>query len=64
MLRLQDLRTGACAWAFSVGALAATWPVHAAQNDFATVGPEGGSIYKVSFHPTLPDFAYALTTGG
>jgi photosystem II stability/assembly factor-like uncharacterized protein len=52
------------ALAISAVALSSTAPVGAGTNQFTLLGPEGGFIEQVRFHPTLPDVAYALTSGG
>lgn len=53
-----------CALAMSAVALCSAGPAGAGTNQFTLIGPEGGHIQQVQFHPTLPDVAYAITNGG
>ncbi|HJY42742.1 MAG TPA: hypothetical protein VJ303_15925 [Steroidobacteraceae bacterium] len=64
MLRLWNLRKPALTWVVSVGALCSAATASAADNAFSLIGPEGGSILQVQFHPTNAAIAYALTSGG
>ncbi len=73
MLRLLDQRTAARApftstpahaIALSLIALCSSAPAGAGTNQFTQVGPDGGFIRQVQFHPSNPLIMHALTTGG
>lgn len=56
-----------CAIAASVGLTIGqlfVTPAIAGTNSFTPVGPYGGAVYKVVYHPTNPTIAYAATSGG
>jgi photosystem II stability/assembly factor-like uncharacterized protein len=50
--------------AISAIALGSTAPANAGTNEFTLVGPEGGSILQVQFHPGNPSIVHAVTTAG
>ncbi len=52
------------ALALSAVALCSVGPVGAGTNQFTLIGPDGGFIHRVEFHPTLPGVAFAVTSGG
>lgn len=60
----RGIVTSTRALAISAIALSSTSPASAGTNQLTLVGPEGGGILQVQFHPTNPSIAYALTNGG
>jgi uncharacterized repeat protein (TIGR01451 family) len=52
------------ALAISAVTLASAGPVGAGSNQFTLIGPEGGGIQQVQFHPTNPSIVFALTSAG
>lgn len=73
MLRFADQRTAArvpftstAAHAIAFSLIAAWWtaPAGAGTNQFTQVGPDGGFIRQVQFHPSNPLIMHALTAGG
>ena len=64
MLR-RNLRTAARAsWIVLLAALGSTSSAIAGTNQFTLLGPDGGHIHKVLFHPANPSIVFALTQGG
>src|SRR5688572_29052616 len=59
-MRIEFVR----ALALSAAALCSIGPAGAGINQFTLLGPDGGYIRQVQFHPTLPGVAYAITNGG
>ncbi|GFE79462.1 hypothetical protein GCM10011487_14620 [Steroidobacter agaridevorans] len=57
--RATVLRTFALA--FSIGL---TWPASAGTNTFTPVGPEGGGVNDLAWHPADANIVYAATNGG
>lgn len=60
--RANVLRTFALA--FSIGLTWVSAPASAGTNTFTPVGPEGGGVNDLAWHPTDPNIVYAATNGG
>lgn len=60
MLRIWDLR----ALVLAAAAYCSSVPATAGTNQFTLIGPDGGFVRQVQFHPATPSIAFALTAGG
>lgn len=61
-IRASIVRTFALA--FSIGLTLPTSPASAGTNTFTPVGPQGGGVSDLAWHPTDSNIVYAATNGG